>query len=88
MGRLTKARRANEAEFAVLISDESQGRGLGRELVRRLLEVARAEKLERVIADILPENQAMLAICRALGFRLRHTLGDGVVRADFEVETR
>ncbi len=40
VGRLKKTHGTNEAEFAVLISDEYQGRGLGTELVKRLLEVA------------------------------------------------
>jgi acetyltransferase len=83
VGRLTKAHQANEAEFAVLISDEFQGHGLGTELVRRLIEVAREDKLDRVTADILPENQQMLRVCRLLGFRLRHEVGEGVVKAEF-----
>jgi L-amino acid N-acyltransferase YncA len=36
-----------------------QGVGLGTELSRRLAEIARAEKIERVIAEILPENVQM-----------------------------
>jgi acetyltransferase len=70
VGRLVKAHAANEAELAVLIADEYQGHGLGTELWRRLVEVARAEKLERATAEILPENLQMIEICRLLGFRL------------------
>ena len=70
VGRLVKAHAANEAELAVLIADEFQGHGLGTELWRRLVEIARAEKLDRVTAEILPENHQMMEICRLLGFRL------------------
>jgi len=70
VGRLVKAHAANEAELAVLISDQYQGHGLGTELWRRLVEIGRAEKLDRVTAEILPENRQMIEICRALGFRL------------------
>ena len=80
-GRLVKADRANEAEFAVLISDQFHGHGLGTELVRRLLEIARAEKLQRVTADILPENDHMLRVCSLLGFQLQHSIGEHVVKA-------
>jgi acetyltransferase len=75
---------ANDAELAVLISDEYQGRGLGTELSRQLVEIARAEKMERVIAEILPENTHMQRVCQELGFRMdQHS--DGGVRAVMEI---
>lgn len=82
VARLSRKHLLNQAEFAVLISDEFQGQGLGTELVKRLLEIARAEKLERVTADILPENTQMQAVCRMLGFQLAFEPEDGVIRAE------
>ncbi len=67
VGRLRKIN-ATDAELAVLITDEYQGLGLGTELSRRLVEIARAEKIERVIAEILLENIHMQRVCRDLGF--------------------
>jgi acetyltransferase len=78
VGRLSKAHLVNEAEMAVLIVDEYQGRGLGSELSRRLLEIARSEKLDRVTVEVLGENRQMLEVCRDLGFHLEH-IADGVV---------
>jgi acetyltransferase len=85
VGRLTKLPNTDEAEFAILVSDKFQGRGLGTELLRRLLEVGCAEKLRRIKGEILPENPQMLAICRKLGFQLRHEAGDTVVQASFDI---
>ena len=85
IGRLTKAHHANEAEFALLTSDKFQGHGLGTELLKRLLEIARLEGLDRVTADILGENRQMIEICRLLGFRLKHSMGEGVVKAELEM---
>jgi acetyltransferase len=68
VGRLTKLYGRREAEFAAIVTDAFQGRGLGFELVRRLIDIGRAEELERITADILPENRAMQTICRRLGF--------------------
>ena len=78
VGQLSKAHLLNEAELAVLIVDEYQRRGLGTELSRRLIEIARAEKLDRVTVEILGENHPMLEVCRGLGFDLEH-LEDGVI---------
>ena len=82
VGRLNKAPDANEAEFAMLISDTFQHHGLGTEMLRRLLEFARAEKLERVTAEILAENDPMAKVCKSLGFRLRYSLEERVIKAE------
>ena len=68
VGRLTKSRAADEAELAALVSDPYQRRGLGTELVRRLIQVARDEKLTRITARILPENLALRALADRFGF--------------------
>jgi acetyltransferase len=56
---------------AVLVSDQYQKLGLGYELLRRVIEVARDEKLSQVSAEMLTDNIGMQAIMRRLGFRVR-----------------
>src|SRR5262249_35607325 len=68
VGRLIKAHGANEAEFALLVSDSFQRCGLGTEVLRRLLDVGRDDRLARITADILPENRGMQRVCEKLGF--------------------
>ncbi len=83
VGRLTKIHGSKEGEVAVLISDKWQGRGLGKELLARLLIVGADEKLTRLTADILPDNRSVMRVCEKLGFSLKHSLDDEVVRAEF-----
>jgi acetyltransferase len=71
VGRLVKAHAKNEGEVAVLVSDACQNQGLGMELFRRVIQIARDEKLSRIDAEILPDNFAMKKIARRLGFRSR-----------------
>ncbi len=71
IARLTKTRGETSAELSVVVEDVSQGLGLGKELVRRLLRIAADEGLEKVVAYILPENQVMQGLCTSLGFELR-----------------
>jgi acetyltransferase len=85
VGRLTKARLANEAELAFLIADEYQGRGLGSELGRRLVEIGRSEKLERVTLEVLADNSLMLNLAKDLGFKLSPPFG-GVVHGEMELD--
>ncbi|HEX3743531.1 MAG TPA: bifunctional acetate--CoA ligase family protein/GNAT family N-acetyltransferase [Bryobacteraceae bacterium] len=85
VGRLMKTHGSSEAEIAVLISDVWQGRGLGRELLSRLLVVAADDKLTHVVADILPDNRGVMRILEKLGFALRHSLDDDVVHAEYKL---
>ena len=85
VGRMTKVHGTNEAEVAVLVSDHWQGRGLGKELLARLLVVGADEKLSKLTADILPDNRDVMRICEKLGFSLKHSLEDEVVRAEFKL---
>ncbi|MGA9392610.1 MAG: bifunctional acetate--CoA ligase family protein/GNAT family N-acetyltransferase [Candidatus Sulfotelmatobacter sp.] len=71
VGRLSKLHSKNEAEVAVLVSDQYQKLGLGHELLRRVIEVARDEKLSQVSAEMLTDNLAMQIVMKRLGFRVR-----------------
>jgi len=81
IGRLSQVKGHDEAEMAVLVDDRFQHLGLGTELYRRLIEVARDEHVTRIVSTILSENREMQAICRKLGFDLQADLEDGTIRA-------
>ena len=81
VGRLVKSHAKNEGEVAVLVSDECQSQGLGMELFRCVIQIARDEKLSRVDAEILPDNFAMKKIARTLGFRSRTPSDPTSIRA-------
>ena len=85
VGRLTKVQWTNEAEVAVVVSDQWQGRGVGKELLARLAMFAADEKLSRLTANILPDNRDMMRMCEKLGFTLQHSLEDEVVHAEFKL---
>jgi acetyltransferase len=67
VGRLTRIG-GREAEIAVLVTDRLQRTGLGTELMKRLIQVARDEKMERIVANFLIENVTLRAIAERLGF--------------------
>ena len=83
VGRLMKIHGTKEGEIAALVSDQWHGRGLGKELLARLLLVAADDKLTKVTADILPDNRGVMRLCEQLGFTLKHSLEDEVVKAEF-----
>jgi len=82
VGRLRKIPGGNDAEFAVLVSDEFQGQGLGTELVRRLIDVARHEKLDKIIGDVLVDNIVMRRVCEKLGFSMTGDVEEQAMKAE------
>jgi len=55
-------------EFALVIADDWQGRGLGRRLLKALVAAADGAGMRQIRGDVLRENRAMLGLARALGF--------------------
>ena len=82
IGRLTKIPGSREGEFAILVSDNWHHRGIGVELLKRLVDIGRDEKLTRIFGDILPENRDMLRVCDKLGFHHKYSAEERVVRAE------
>jgi RimJ/RimL family protein N-acetyltransferase len=64
--RYERERDTDGAEYAALVEDRFQGRGLGIGLTRRLIEAARERGIGRLHALVLRENMRMLALLRSL----------------------
>ena len=83
VGRLSKQRGLNEGEFALLVSDQCQKQGLGTELLRRLVQIGRDEKLSRLSADIMADNHAMQQVSKNVGFKVRPAAGGSDLIAEY-----
>jgi len=58
-------------EFAIVVSDEWQGKGVARQLFRRLIDVARERRLKIMTGITLRENARMIDLARSYGFETR-----------------
>ena len=63
-------------EFAIVVADAWQGRGLGRRMMLALAEVARRRGLRTLLGWVAADNFAMLRFCAALGFTVEPDPGD------------
>ena len=59
------------AEFAIVVADVWQGKGLGRALMGKLIASAKRRGFRRLVGAILGINASMQKLVRTLGFRLR-----------------
>lgn len=72
---------SRDCEFAIVLSDAWQGRGIGRRLMEMLVSAARRHGMQRMIGEILATNQGMLHLVRQLGFSVARMPGDATVVA-------
>ena len=86
MGQLRQLIGSDDAEFAVLVNDSYQRTGLGTELLSRLLDIGLIEGVDRVMAEILPENEGMRRVCQKLGFEIKRVPGTRVIYAEIPME--
>ncbi len=77
--RMTRIHGANAARFSMLISDCCQNQGIGSELMRRVIDVARQEKYERLECLMTQDNQIMQQMVTKFGFTLNETDNDLVL---------
>jgi len=62
--------KSGQAEVAFAVVDQYQGQGIGGALMRHLGAIARGADLRELIAEVLPDNIAMLKVFESSGFPL------------------
>jgi acetyltransferase len=72
VGRLIAEPDRRRGEFAVVIADQYQAKGLGRKLVDMLIDIAEERRFESIFGVVLRDNAPMLALCREMGFSVKY----------------
>jgi acetyltransferase len=72
------AESASDAEIAIVVADDLQGRGVGTQLGQALAEAARARGIERFTASMLPSNQAAHRLFAKISSQLQTVHHQGV----------
>jgi acyl-CoA synthetase (NDP forming)/GNAT superfamily N-acetyltransferase len=76
---------APDAEVAFVVEDAQQGKGIGSVLLEHLAAAAREEGINRFVAEVLPENGAMLRVFSDAGYLVDRRYADGVVHLSFPI---
>ena len=73
------------AEVAFAVEDALQGRGIATRLLEQLAMEAAEAGIERFVAEVLPENRAMLKVFEEAGFDVGRRLEEGTVEVRFPI---
>jgi acetyltransferase len=77
VGRLIIEPDFKKGEFAVVVHDQYQAKGLGYKICDILIGIAQEKGLERFLGMVLTSNKKMISLCRKLGFTVEN-LPDGI----------
>jgi acetyltransferase len=75
VARVIRERNQKHAEFSVVVADTWQGKGIGADLLKRCLAIAKEQKIEKVWGVVLSENTQMLHLGKKLGFKIKKAQG-------------
>lgn len=74
------------SEFAIVIRSDMTGHGLGKALLRKMINYCRQRKTEFMVGQILENNEAMLELAKSLGFSLQEIPGEEVIEARLDLQ--
>jgi len=83
-GRVIAEPDGKSGEFAVLVTDQWQRKGLGSMLMEYIINVAKNMRLERIFAHVLPNNIKMKKLCEKKGFKME-TLDEETLKASLSL---
>jgi acetyltransferase len=84
VSRIVMTPERDKAEFAVIVADPWQGKGLGEKLISRIIEIARDYGVKSLWGEVLAENVPMLALVKKMGFTLQSS-EEGVRRVEMNL---
>jgi acetyl coenzyme A synthetase (ADP forming)-like protein len=80
-----RLRDPRSAEAAFAVEDAMQGKGVGTRLLEQLADTAAGTGVERFVAEVMPENRAMLSVFEDAGFDVVRELDSGTIEVRFPI---
>jgi acetyltransferase len=72
VARVLLERNLKKAEFSAAVGDQWQGKGIGAELLKRCIAIAKRRGVKTIYGIVLAGNTQMLALSRKMGFRIKN----------------
>ncbi len=80
VGRFVRNReQPDHSEFAITISDDMQGQGIGKLLLKQLVQCARKLGVHHLAASVLPQNTRMTKLLHHTGLPVESHIEDGIL---------
>jgi RimJ/RimL family protein N-acetyltransferase len=67
------------AEVAFMVEEDYHGLGIAGRILKHLARIAREKGVRQFVAEVLPQNKAMLAVFARSGLPMKQSLSEGIV---------
>ena len=85
IARFTKLKNSENGFFSLLVKDKYHKKGLGKQLLLNIIKIAKAEKRDYLISQMLQDNLAMQNLCKSLGFTLQRDEEKKIIRISLKL---
>ncbi len=86
VARLFRVPGTRYARFSMIIIDSHHNQGVGTQLLKCLISIAKEEKIEMIDSRILSENTEMIKLCKNLGFTITPDKDPDITRAQWQAQ--
>jgi acetyltransferase len=86
IGRFTKLTGSNDATYAILVKDKWHRKGIGRQLLKHIIRIAKEEKIENLFSQMYEDNIPMRKLCESLGFTFEKLEKQNIVIAKLDLK--
>ena len=76
----------DEAEFALIVADKWQRRGLGSEFLDFTFEIAKKKGVKRIVGEVLKDNTPMISLCKEKGFDILRSEDPEAYKLHYEIK--
>src|ERR671915_423060 len=83
--RFSREGSTDKAEYAALVEDYWQGRGVGLSMTRLLIDAARDRGIHALYGLVMPENRDMLKLLRSLDLPEHESRSEGIKYVEIEL---
>ncbi len=73
-------------EMAFIVDEEFQGKGIATFMARYLMKIAKERNIEKISANVLPQNDKMMKVFEKCGVPFTQRFEDGVMHFDFHLQ--
>ena len=87
LASFVRLRDPSSAEVAFAVADELQGRGVGTRLLEQLAESAADAGISEFVAEVMPDNRAMLGVFADAGFAVSRRLEGGTTEVRLAIQS-
>ncbi|NGX48960.1 MAG: Succinyl-CoA ligase [ADP-forming] subunit alpha [Candidatus Anoxychlamydiales bacterium] len=85
IGRFTKLKNSKDGFFSLLVKDKYHKKGLGKKLLDNIIKIAKEEKREYLVSQMLEDNTAIKNLCKSFGFSFEKIKDHPVIRLSLKL---